>query len=263
MKLEILISTMNKRNISELNLDKRNIFENCLIINQITDEKIKLENEEIEDKGIRMISYKEKGISSSRNRALENAKGDICLIVDDDLVIKKEYLDNILNSFEKNPEYDVITFQSELPEGGLRKKYSPKEYIHNIYTITKVSSIEIAFRRKNIQKKIIFDIKFGCGSLFPGGEEIIFLNDCYKNKLKLKYVPLLNSCHEAESTGNKINKKNTKELMYYKGVLARRLYGNKCYLVITLIWIKNFIKFPKNGLWSLRYLLKGGKNPEN
>lgn len=259
MKLEILISTMNRKSISDLKLNEKNIFKDCTIINQVTDENLDLVNEEIKEKNIKMISYREKGLSKSRNRALENARGEICLIADDDLIIKKEYIDNILKAFEKNNGYDIITFQSELPEGGLRKKYSKREYKHNIYTITKVSSIEIAFKKEKIkQKKIKFDARFGCGSLFPAGEETIFLYDCYKQGLKIKYIPLVNSCHEAESTGSRINREIKEETLIFKGALARRLYPKTYMFIIILIFLKLFIK-GKIEFRNFKYLLIGAK----
>lgn len=258
MKLEILLSTMNKRNLKDLELDKRGINQNCLVINQITDERIEVKNDEILSKNIRMLSFKEKGLSKSRNRALENAKGEICLIVDDDLVIKSEYIDNILSSFNEYKEFDIITFQSEVPEGGLRKKYSNQIYKHKPHTLIKVSSIEIAFKRKTILKNNIkFDEDFGCGSKYPAGEEIIFLKDCFDKKLNLLYVPKINSCHEIESTGTKINSKLSDEVLMFKGALAKRLFKKNYRVVILLLYFK-FLLQKKIKILDFKYIFEGG-----
>ncbi|MEG2247151.1 MAG: glycosyltransferase, partial [Peptostreptococcaceae bacterium] len=85
MQIQILISTMNRQSISELKLGEKNIFKDCIIINQITKDNLKLVNEELKDEKIKMISYREKGLSKSRNRALENSTGDILLLTDDDI----------------------------------------------------------------------------------------------------------------------------------------------------------------------------------
>lgn len=40
---------------------------------------------------IRMISTTERGLSKSRNMAIKNAMGDICIFCDDDVVYRDEY----------------------------------------------------------------------------------------------------------------------------------------------------------------------------
>ena len=76
--IEILISTMNQKDDSLIN--KMNLHCNSLIINQCSYDSVKKKD------AIRIINTTERGLSKSRNMAIENSIGDICIIADDDLV---------------------------------------------------------------------------------------------------------------------------------------------------------------------------------
>lgn len=231
MNLQVLISTMNKKNINELNIEKKNIMTNCLIINQ-TDE-----NGEFVDNQNIMINYKEKGLSKSRNRAIENASGDICIVSDDDVEYIPGFENIILNEFKKNPNSDIITFQIKTPEDESFKKYQNFEFDHNKRSILKVSSIEVAFKLNSIKEKNIkFDELFGLGSEYINGEENIFLMDCLNRGLKIKYVPKIIAIHDKESSGKILNEK----AIFSKGALFYRLFGVKSIILDFIFVIKKF-----------------------
>lgn len=237
MKIEILISTMNKKNISELNLSQKNIFENCTIINQITDEKLELINEEIKEKNIKIISYREKGLSKSRNRALENSTGDILILTDDDISLVEGSLDEIRTEFRKNKDFDVLTFKFQKEDFNKNKKYKRKEFVHNYNTIRKVSSVEIAMKRDTIvQKQIKYDEKFGLGAEYNSGEENIFLKDCLDNGLKIKYIPSNIVKHPTESLSTPYYW--TEDYIRGKGPLFYRLYNKWGYFYYILLILK-------------------------
>ena len=63
-----------------------------LIINQTTKDNL-LESELT---NVRVINSFEKGLSKSRNLAIRNAMGDICLIADDDITYKKGFKKDII-----------------------------------------------------------------------------------------------------------------------------------------------------------------------
>lgn len=231
MNLQILISTMNKKTIDELNIKEKNILTNCLIINQ-TDKNV-----EFTEGKNSMISYNEKGLSKSRNRAIENASGYICIICDDDVEYIPGFEDIILNEFDKNPNSDVITFQIKTPEGDLFKKYQDFEFNHNKRSILRVSSIEVAFKLNSIKEKNIkFDELFGLGAKYASGEENIFLMDCLNKGLNIKYIPKIIAIHEKESSGKTLNEK----AIYSKGALFYRLFGVKSIILNFLFIVKKF-----------------------
>lgn len=85
MQLEVLISCMNQKDTSIVQRSK--LSGDVLIINQC--EKEVQEQIYIGNQRIRMVSTKQRGLSNSRNLAIHLSDRDICLLCDDDEVLKK------------------------------------------------------------------------------------------------------------------------------------------------------------------------------
>ena len=185
MDLEVLVSTMNLEDNKKL-VESLNIKGKSLVINQCKQEN-KLED--ITKGQNRLLNFLERGLSRSRNRALENAKADICVIADDDMVYDDEYEKNILEAHEKYPEADIIAFYV-IDEDGTPRKKVRKEGKINLLTSLKLASVQLTFKRKRIiDSNVKFDEQFGAGAKLYMGEENIFLANCLKKKLKIYYVP--------------------------------------------------------------------------
>lgn len=188
MELEVLLSCMHQSDMSIA--EHSQIQSDLLIINQCNKN-----NYEEKNNGIycsRMISTTERGLSRSRNMALKNAVGDICLICDDDELLDKEYREKILKAFEEHPQADILAFIVSVSNTDYdTKKYKDHVIKLNYFSSLKISSWQIAFRRKSvINKSILFDESVGSGVSKAGGEENIFLHDCLKNGLQALYVPV-------------------------------------------------------------------------
>jgi len=254
MKFQILVSTVDN-NFNILRNLKRNDL-NALIINQLI--SINKENSIKTSKNIKILSFKEKGLSKSRNKAIEYAEADICLITDNDVEFMENLKEKILHAFKENPDADILTFKILTPEGDEYKKYSKKSFYHNKRTIMKVSSIEIAFKREKIIKhNIKFDENFGLGTDFPTGEENIFLADALKKGLKVKYVPISIVIHPRESSGSNYN---NEVLIKAKGAMFYRIFGIKGYFISLLFALKKFKYSKKYNLFSFyKFMLKGIK----
>lgn len=183
MKLEVILSTMNKKNVRFL--DEMNIKNNCIVINQTNEE---IQNIYLEEENIYMYNYNEKGLSRSRNRAINKSKADICLIADDDLIYVDNYSELIKSRFRKDD--DILVFVIE----GINKKF--KEYYSeekklNYITSLKVSSVQIAFKLKSIiDNGIRFNESLGAGAKYSMGEENEFLYKCLNKKLKIRFIPI-------------------------------------------------------------------------
>lgn len=232
MKLQILMATMFKSNIEAINWQEKNIVSDVLLINQTDFEDIS------EYKNIKMISTKERGLTKSRNLAINNATGDICLISDDDAVYVSDYEQIILSAFSKYPDADIITFQIKTPDGNKFNSFYPlMELEHNWRTSLRCASLEIAFRRESIKKSgLQYDVLFGLGSKYKMDDEIIFLNDALKKKLKLIYIPIPIVIHPVESSGSKFDF----ELAYSKGAAFARMFGKRGYLFDFLFALKKW-----------------------
>ncbi len=188
LKLEILISTMNRTSLSFLfqmfpchNLEALNI----LIVNQT-----RKGNELKSDfQNIRILNSYNQGLSFSRNLALENTIGDICLIADDDVEFLIDFDKIILNTFSKNKMFSVILFKITTFSGKAYKSY-PKasKRLSNKRDLRNSSSIEIAFNRRDIvENHIGFNLLFGLGGHFQSGEEYLFLKEILKHKLYIYF----------------------------------------------------------------------------
>lgn len=262
MVIEILISTMNRKDLSFL----RSMFVNnnlndyqLLIINQTSKDNIL----KSKSKNIRVINSFELGISKSRNLATKNAIGDICLIADDDVEYVKNFDKIIQNAYKKNVGADCIVFKAEI----FNKKTNPKylnqsKKIDKIKELEQVSSVEITFKRETVIKtNIFFNEHFGINSFFKAGEEWLFLNNIkkrgviyFENRIILK--------HETISSGSKIN---INSLMAIKSVQYHLIYPQLFYyylikLIIYLIYHSyispiSFLAFFNKGIkWKNAYM---------
>lgn len=186
MVFQVLVSTMHQTDYSLL--DTMNIQSDVVVINQhISDSRIDFNHG---DNKVTWINSQERGLSRSRNLALKNASGRICLLADDDLEYVPNYQDIVLEQFSLNPDYDIITFQVEGIERKF-KNYYQKERRLGFLTSMKVSSVEIAFRLDRVREASIqFNEMFGSGARYMAGEDNIFLYDCLRRGLRIKYVPI-------------------------------------------------------------------------
>ena len=216
MELEILLSCMNQEDMSIVK--KSWITGNVLIINQCDKEQ---ETSEKTLQGTaRMISTRERGLSRSRNMALRHAKGDICLLCDDDEMFLPGYEDTILKAFEKYPKAAVIAFN--LTNRKPRLKQQPQR-IHYL-TSLRLSSCYLAFRREAILKADLqFDERMGAGSGNGSGEENKFLLECLKKGLQIYYVP--ETIAELEDNGSTWFFGFDEMFFYQRGAATRHMMG--------------------------------------
>lgn len=232
-KVEVLISAMNQEN--------NNLFvttgiqTNALLINQCGSN-----SESVEDNNgnkWRVICTDARGLSNSRNLALQNANGDFCLLCDDDERLYENYEEAILSAYKMYPEADIICFQVML-EG---KKYSRKPSKIGYLKALKVSSVQISMKLSSIKNAgVSFDKNYGSGTKMGSGEENIFLYDCLKKRLNIYYVPI---CIGRVEKGNSNWFRGfTADYFYKRGAIIRRLMGEigivYClYFVITKYWL--------------------------
>jgi glycosyltransferase involved in cell wall biosynthesis len=184
-RIEVLVSTMNLISPAKL-IQSMRISGFYTIINQITDNSNK--RAPIRSKNGSSYDYVERGLSRSRNRAIENSKGDILVLADDDMYYAENYLDLIESAYKKYTDADIIAFHVNNEDTG-RIKERLKEGRLGYVGSMKLSSWQITFRKTPVTKSgVSFDQNFGTGTEMYMGEENIFLFDCLKAGLKIYYV---------------------------------------------------------------------------
>lgn len=204
MSLEILISTMNRSDLGFLDTMFKHVDIDdflILVINQIDSNSLLLVSSK---ENIRVINSFEKGLTNSRNLAIENAKGTLCLIADDDVTYLKGLKETIINAYDKHEEADMVTFKMINDKGKLFREYT-NQSIHDKKSIELVNSVVITFKRENLLvSSARFDPLFGLGCIFPTGNEFVFLNNCLEEKLKLYFQPEVILSHPEFSSGQAV-----------------------------------------------------------
>lgn len=248
IKLTILIATMNEsieQLYSKIIMLPPHI--DIVICHQITNLSIDSteHKEHLESirSNIKVLQRYEKGLSKSRNCALEYVKEGICLITDDDVAFMDDIYEKISHAYLENHNADIITFQIMTPEKIPFKQYSSKGYSHTKKTLMRVASIEISFRVEKIhQKSLRFDEDFGLGSLYPTGEETIFLCDALDKHLNILYRPIPIVVHPKEHS----NASYSIDLFEAKGAVFIRIFGliSGC-LIILLFALKKYHDFKR------------------
>ncbi len=187
MIIEHIISTMNREDFSFLN--NLCLKTNALVVNQNCPDGL-YDFELSEGVKVRTISTPEKGLSRSRNKLLQNAEGDVCIIGDDDVEYLDGYLDIIKNAYERYPDADIIVFRFTNEKGKETRVRYTEDILMNMKNISKAASVEITFKRKSIiDAGVSFNNNIGLGTSFPSGEENAFLADALRAGLKIYHVP--------------------------------------------------------------------------
>lgn len=246
MDFQVLISTMNEDPTSF-----RDMGFSTLVISQ----NAKGHQESSGD--LEFISFNERGLSKSRNRAIENADADIVLIADDDVVFSEDIEKKITAGFAEYPDADILTFMISTPSGEPYKNYSNKSFKHNRSSIYKVSSVEMVVKLSSLKKAgLKFDERFGLGTTYPSGEEMIFLNDALDKGFNIYFIPEYIVSHPLESSGKILDEKYFRS----KGALIRRIYGTSPQLWLGFAFMLKQLLKPQKSIsliHSVKESIKG------
>ena len=238
---EILVATMHRTDLSFLKAmfpeDDYRRFQ-ILVINQ-TDAEHQLESD---SDSIRVINTEERGLSNSRNMAIENALGAICLVADDDVRYVKGFEEGILNAFlpseqagAKAKDAAVITFQVQDDEGNLYRNYPDIEK-HTKKTVFTVNGVVIAFKTDAIRSKgIQYNTLFGLGATFETADEYIFMNDVLEAGLIARFEPLVILTHPVYNSGMD---SGSDRIIFARAALKQKYLGRLSYL-----WVFKYVRF--------------------
>ena len=238
MKFELLVSTMHKSvdDVKKM-LVKMNVHCDCLVINQCDEENYY--EEIINNKFIlRVFSTKERGLSNSRNMALNNARADIVGIADDDLFYYDDFDKTITDFYLKHKDSEIVLFNMD----DCYKEFPDKNLKCSFFSLTGYKSVQTTFLLKKIRDvDVDFNTYFGTGSKhFQSGEENIFLADCFRKKLKIQY------CKE------KILKRKEGQSSWFKGFNDRKFIFDRGAIYYA---ISKFFYYP----YIIRFALKNRK----
>jgi len=193
MKINILIATIDQglEKITDILLAEQEGV-SYIVSHQVNDEKYRPIPPALKRQDVVVAQLSGRGIARNRNNALDLAGGDVALLADDDVRFTPENMEVIRETFAGDDSLDVACFKISTPAGEEEyKDYATEEFVLNKTNGHYISSLEIAFRLDKIKKKgICFDERFGLGSgLIQYGEEAVFIHDCIRAGLVVRYIP--------------------------------------------------------------------------
>lgn len=246
MKLEVLLSVMN---LNKRDLEKMNIKSDCIVINQCGYS----DYEEYEN--FKIYSYNEKGLSKSRNRALEISNGDILLLCDDDVIYNNEYETIVKNEFLKNKNADIIVFNIESPNRKIKQSKRRKKV--QFYNCLRYGSYRIALKKASVLG-MKFNEEFGSGSKYCSGEEGLFLLECLKKKLNIYASSQF--IGRVEQNKSLWFKGYTPKYFFDRGALYCAINKHFYFLIGLYCLLKNRITYKEIGFFkALKYIINGKK----
>lgn len=240
MRIEHIVSTMERKEFAFL--ENMQMQAPCLVVNQKC-----ADNEStysFANGDARILSTIEKGLSRSRNKLLQNATGEICVIGDDDVEYLPNYLQDIEQAYSSLPKADIIVFRFTHEKGKeTRARYSKIKRLH-MWNISKAASVEITFKRESVLRAgISFHNEIGLGTEFSTGEENAFLADALRAGLKIYHYPKT-ICYAVEEHDLK-DDNDVKKYLIGKGAAYHCIY-KKSFWFYTL----GFIILKKRSLFK-------------
>lgn len=261
MNINVLISCMHQKDADIIH--RTNIQTDVVVVNQCDNDKVSefdFQNKKGKICHAKFINTKERGLSRSRNMAINNSWGDVCLICDDDEYLEDDYDVKISEAYQNHPEEKIIVFTIERNDYETPKQYPPHEQYVGLKQLLQTSSVQVTFKREEIKREgLLFDVMLGSGTGNGAGEENKFLMDCKRKGFKIYYVPI---CLGAVLTGNSTWFKGyTPQFMKNQGWTSRRALGTPigfCY--IMSYGLRHRALFKKDGMNMYnvyKYLLQG------
>ena len=216
LSLEVLVSCMHEPD--EAIVRRSQINSDVLLINQC-DCKNTLEYQ-VGNQCIRRIDTRQRGLSRSRNMAIEHAQNDLCLLCDDDEIFEPDYETTIINAFQQLKNADIMVFLLANQPCSLKRSIHKLNYLECL----RVCSCQIAFRRKSVlESGVRFSPLIGAGSGNGCGEENKFLLDCYKKGLRIYHFP--QTIASLRQEGSTWFQGFNDAFFYQRGIVTRYMLG--------------------------------------
>lgn len=260
MNFETIVSTMFCNDISDL-LSRMKVKTSAIVINQ--SDKFDYETGELNNCTYKAFSFREKGVGLSRNNGLMRSSNDICIIADDDLVYRDNYLLKIEEAYKKFPDADIICFGLNVINGSIEKEIKLKSGRLSRMKSLKIGTPMITFKRKSILKSLLsFSLLFGGGTVFGSGEDTLFIQEAFRKKLKIyQYDFIIADVYNDDSSWFEgYNKK----FFFDKGALYRAAFPKMSQLMILQFLIRKRKLFKDwKFLDTYREMQKGAKSFSN
>lgn len=210
MKFEILISTFGEDGIRRLGLPgalpeienvryliswQRGLQTNASETPQIPQSLMR--------KDVRVAISATKGLGANRKNCLDHAKGDWCMIADDDLEFNPAGIRALISELDKADDIDFAIAKSSGPDN---KWFPDEEY--DLFPLRRkhfVTEFEVVVRLDAIKSAgINYNANFGVGSPeYLSGEGAVFFYEMRRKSLKGRYFPIRIANHPGLTTSER------------------------------------------------------------
>lgn len=178
-RFEILCVTMHQEDFSKI--QKMNIHSDVFFANQAN--RTAMEELEFDGHHARMITTDTRGVGINRNLTLLYARGEICLFADDDVTYDDDMQARVLAEFDAHPDADIIIFHLDTDSDRKQIRYSRTRKCSRFGRMP-WGAVRVAFRRDAVRRADVwFTTLFGGGSVFPSGEDSMWLAGARKKGL--------------------------------------------------------------------------------
>jgi glycosyltransferase involved in cell wall biosynthesis len=219
MKTEVLVAAMFK---DKTLYKAMNLQTDAVIINQCGSE-----GKEIffsGDKRCIILSYSERGIGNSRNRALDAASGDILLFADDDIRYVDGYERIVEEAFENNPNADAVIFNITVHGGERREVQLTSSGEMTYREALAFGAVRLAVKKSKIGDTK-FSLLFGGGARYGSGEDTLFIQELFRRGLRVyKSTEVIADVSQEESSWFE---GYTDRYFFDKGALYGALWGGR------------------------------------
>ncbi len=239
-------------------IDRSNVQTDVVVVNQCDTDSVEewdFKNKRDEVCHAKFISTTERGLSRSRNMGIRNSESEICLVCDDDEHLEDDYGRLIEEGYNSFHDAEVVIFSMKDGHHVFPTTAKKMDFV----SILRSNSQQITFKREGVDAHgIVFDTKMGSGTGNGGGEEIKFMLDCRKNKLKMYYHP--NCITTVLPSESQWFHGYTDKYFINLGWMARHLFGpfvSLLYLMYYMFAHRKLIKKDNTVLNAMRKALKG------
>ena len=208
----------------------------------------------------RVIDSAQRGLSRSRNMALDLARGDLIWLLDDDLILDPACEERILAAFAAHPEADAIGFNVVSDTPGRPQRLFRGEGEITLLNSLRNPTFRFVYRTARLREKgLRFREEFGSGSVYSSGEDSVFTVDCLRAGLRLITLPI--QVARVDHTDSAWFVGFTEKYLRDKGAIMRAIFGRGApfWCVVMLArrreWRSEY-PFPK----ALRFMLEGARD---
>lgn len=195
------------------------------------------------------------GSSNNRNHAISVSTAPVCLTADDDLAYTEKGLRTVMETFDRNPDLDLASFQYSGPDC---KSYPAKETVlskplpKGFYS----TSFEVAFRSSAVKGRIFYNPYFGINSpRLSCGDDNVFLLDCIKAGLNCRFFPEVITHHADLSSGSRLQR--DPRFIMTQGAFIRYAYGLKGFPRLPLFVWRSHKRYKLSLTAGMLHILKG------